>query len=206
MLFLAGLTMNACGGAEPSAPPSLKSIPVLSFAPTTPAEWQIHLSEVATVICEVKNNTKVTLTFAMTPVQGVVRYSGDTGACSPPLALMYQESCLLTTHLTASQLPAKIRGGPPRVYVRTAGSVQPTHDVRRVEHHATGFLRASAPFARPRTDPSRNWTPGTDKISSQIACSGNAGSENAPLLAAVRTGGFTTKPLDALTGDDRDHQ
>lgn len=114
MLVLAALTLHVCGAGaeEPSAPLLLKSAPILSFTPTTPTQWQVKRSDVATVTYEVKNNSKRALTFAMTPIQGVAQYSGNTGACRATFTLKPQESCLLTLRLTGSQLPARITGGP----------------------------------------------------------------------------------------------
>jgi DNA-binding beta-propeller fold protein YncE len=81
-----------------------------------------------TVSYQVTNQTKVTRTLTIVPMQGITQVTTGGGDCQYPFTLSPQQSCSLSLAINASQVPAAgVSGGP--MVCKTMGPNDPTPDL-----------------------------------------------------------------------------
>lgn len=101
---------------------SQAAVPKFSIVPTADSITNLLLPSnfTETVMYQVTNNTKITRTLTMVPIQGVTQtLSGNV--CSNPFTLASGESCLLSLVINGSQVSSSgIMGGP--VICKTKGT------------------------------------------------------------------------------------
>lgn len=85
--------------------------PKFSLIPTTATTLSIYLHTSATVQYRVTNNTTITRTLTIVPIQGISPNTAP-GNCSIPFTLAHGQSCLLTLTLNGNQLAPRTVGGP----------------------------------------------------------------------------------------------
>lgn len=85
--------------------------PKFSIIPTT--STNISLSTSAVVQYKVTNNTLITRTLTMVPIQGITPITAGAGVCSDPFILAQGQSCLLTLLVEAQDMvTSRINEGP----------------------------------------------------------------------------------------------
>ncbi|STX30182.1 protein with a bacterial immunoglobulin-like domain [Legionella beliardensis] len=96
------------------------SKPTFRITPSTPTTLQAPLDFTFRVNYQVTNNTKITRTLTMVPIEGV-KQNVEAGNCSKPFTLAAGQSCTLSLQINGSNLrPSGIHGGP--VICKTAGA------------------------------------------------------------------------------------
>ena len=93
------------------------------IVPTTSTAMLMPSNSSAMIKYQVTNNTALTRTLTMKPIQGVSQVTGDAGLCSNPFILAPNQSCTLTFQVNGSQMPPRISGGP--VVCKTNGDNTP---------------------------------------------------------------------------------
>lgn len=92
-----------------AAQPKFSVVPV-SGAVTI---WLLPTNFTETVSYVVTNQTSITRTLTMVPIQGVTQTTTGSGVCSNPFTLASQQSCTLTLVINGSQVSTSgINGGP----------------------------------------------------------------------------------------------
>ncbi|MDR3443116.1 MAG: sialidase family protein [Legionella sp.] len=112
LLCLTGLSMQATFA---------DSQPKFTIVPTTVTSIEVLSTDTYTVQYRVTNQTKITRTLTMVPINSISQKNSDVGSCANPFTLSSKQSCLLTLSINGRQLPVKgIHAGP--VVCKTKGS------------------------------------------------------------------------------------
>lgn len=87
--------------------------PKFSIIPTTTTDVLIPRNDSVVVQYRVTNNTQLTRTLTMVPIEGISSDRSEAGFCSNPFTLNPGESCLLTLPIIVTELQTnRIVGGP----------------------------------------------------------------------------------------------
>ncbi len=86
--------------------------PLVSITPLIPAPSHLAHNASSYAVYKVINNTRTLRSFKMKPIQGITQITTTTGACSNPISLQFQQSCLLNLRIAGNQLAAQTNGGP----------------------------------------------------------------------------------------------
>ena len=86
--------------------------PKFSLTPLTRTEFLVAIDETVTVRYRVLNNTDVTRTLTMVPIDGITQMTVGSNICSNPFILAPGQSCLLTLSLFGGELPPRVNTGP----------------------------------------------------------------------------------------------
>jgi DNA-binding beta-propeller fold protein YncE len=101
-----------CGLFFSSIASAYATQPKFSLTPLTRTEFLVALDETVTVRYRVLNNTDVTRTLTMVPIDGITQMTLGSNNCSNPFVLAPGQSCLLTLSLFGGELPPRINTGP----------------------------------------------------------------------------------------------
>lgn len=86
--------------------------PKFSIIPTTRTAMLVPTNFTKTVQYQVTNQTQITRTLTMVPIQGINQITSGTGACGNTFTLASHQSCMLTLEIHGNQIPPNIIGGP----------------------------------------------------------------------------------------------
>lgn len=97
--------------------------PKFTLTPLTPTTISIPANGVGMIQYRVTNQTKITRTLTMAPIQGVTQITAPAvaGACANPFTLASNESCILTLSINGAQISGNIISGPQVCKTRGAG-------------------------------------------------------------------------------------
>ena len=121
-LFFAGLLMLGSSQLY-AAQPKFNIVPVAGTVTTI----LLPNNFTETISYQVTNQTAITRTLTMVPIQGVTQTTTGAGVCPSPFTLASQQSCTLTLVVNGSQVSTSgINGGP--VICKTNGANDPSPD------------------------------------------------------------------------------
>lgn len=83
--------------------------PLFSLIPTTTTKVQVPANGIATVSYTVTNNTQITRTLTVVPMNGITQAAGG---CTSPFTLAAGQSCLLTLLIDGATIADTINDGP----------------------------------------------------------------------------------------------
>ncbi|KTD65037.1 serine hydrolase domain-containing protein [Legionella shakespearei] len=89
-----------------------QNVPKFSIVAQTSIPKVLMANRILSTQYLVTNNTKVTRTLMLSPIQGVIQNPAGPNACSNPFTLTPGKSCLLNITLIASQMGAGVTTGP----------------------------------------------------------------------------------------------
>lgn len=135
-LFLVGLIGHA-------------ATPIFSIIPTTPTTISLPVNGAVTVQYRVTNQTAITRTLTIKPIQGVSQTTVGAGVCASPFTLAPNQSCLLTLIVNGSQMPKIINGGPVVCKTKCANNNSPDSFLCAQPAPANQLNITAGPFEAP---------------------------------------------------------
>lgn len=88
------------------------SKPIFSIVPQSSPTINVPINGVATLDYTVTNQTKISRTLTMVPIQGITHVTTGTGFCAQPFTLEPNQSCILRLSISGEQINRQISGGP----------------------------------------------------------------------------------------------
>jgi DNA-binding beta-propeller fold protein YncE len=120
-LFMAGLLMLSSSLLH-AAQPKFSIVPLAG----TVTSLLLPSNFTETVSYQATNQTAITRTLAMTPIQGVSQTTIGAGVCSNPFTLASQQSCTLTLVIDGNEVSTSgINGGPVICKIKESGNSSP---------------------------------------------------------------------------------
>lgn len=90
---------------------SCAGTPLWTFVPLTATKINVPTNSTATIQYQITNQSQKMHTLKLSPIAGITQVT-TSSYCGNPFTLAYQESCILTLEINATNVQQQINGGP----------------------------------------------------------------------------------------------